>query len=376
MSRTNISKTQQHGKKVYLYARLSHEDDNGQGDSSNSIQHQQLILEKYAVENGYNEWEFVYDDGFSGGDWSRPAFVKMIEDVEAGNVLAIICKDLSRFGRGHLKVGYYTEMLFPKMDVRFVAIGDNVDSDIGENDIAPMLNIFNEWYLKSTSKKIRAVTTAKGNAGERLAVIPIYGYKKDENSRSKTALVLDDESAAVVQRIFKMFIEGTPMAQIAQKLMGERILNPSAYKYERGIMAKQRPMKDPYLWNPTTIQKILDAPEYLGKTTNFKTYSKSYKDNKSRFNSPENMMVFENTHEPIIDQTTWDIVRKMRQTKRYAPRYGKVGMFTGLLHCSDCNEKLYYSSREIWNKDRTISRIDGAYSCSNYRKTTQYSNSV
>ena len=231
-----------------------------------------------------------------------------------------------------------------------------------------MVNIFNEWYLKTTSKKIRNVWQLKGKSGERLAVIPIYGYRKDDDNPKQ--LVIDDESAAVVRRIFKMCTDGIGAAEIAKTLMSERLLNPSAYKYEKGIMKKQRPMKDPYLWNATTIHKILDAPEYLGMTINFKTWSKSYKDNKSRLNPKDKQMVFENTHPAIIDEGTWAIVRKMRQTKRRAPRYGAVGLFTGLVYCSDCNAKLYYLTREL--RTKTATRYEGAYSCSEYRKATQY----
>jgi len=360
--------SRQPSKKNYLYARLSKEDAK-LGDSY-SIVNQRKILTKYAEENGFQNFEFIYDDGYSGGDWERPAFKKMIDEVEQGLVSTIIVKDLSRFGRGYLQSGIYQEILFPKMDVRLISVHENLDSDEGENDFVPMINLFNEWFLKSTSQKIRAVKQAKGNAGERLAVIPIYGYRKVEEG--STRLEIDDESAEVVQRIFKMFIAGTPMAQIAQQLMSERLLNPSAYKYDKGIMTKQRPMKDPYYWNSTTIQKILDAEEYTGVTINFKTWSKSYKDPKCRWNPPENRMVFKDTHPAIVDEGTWEIVRKRRQTKRRKTRYGQVGLFTGVLYCADCGEKLYYRTREIWNKAKTEVRYEGLYSCSSYRKATQY----
>jgi hypothetical protein len=199
-------------------------------------------------------------------------------------------------------------------------------------------------------------------------VIPIYGYRKAKEG--STALEVDEESAAIVHRIFEMCTQGIGAAEIARTLMSERILNPSAYKYEKGIMTKLRPMKDPYMWNATTIHKILDAPEYLGMTINFKTWSKSYKDNKCRWNPEENRLVFENTHPAIIDEGTWAIVRKMRQTKRRSPRYGEVGLFTGLVYCSDCNAKLYYSTREL--KTKSATRYEGAYSCSEYRKAVQY----
>jgi DNA invertase Pin-like site-specific DNA recombinase/succinate dehydrogenase flavin-adding protein (antitoxin of CptAB toxin-antitoxin module) len=353
-------------RKEYLYGRLSKEDAK-HGDSY-SIINQQKILTKYAEENGLNNYEFIFDDGYSGGDWERPAFKKMIEEVEQGLVSTIVVKDLSRFGRGYLQSGIYQEILFPKMDVRLISIHENLDTDEGENDFTPMINFFNEWFLKSTSQKIRAVKQAKGKAGERLAVIPIYGYRKA--AEGSNVLEIDEESAVVVRRIFKMCTEGKGAAEIAKTLMSERQLNPSAYKYEKGIMAKRRPMKDPYMWNATVIHKILDAPEYLGMTINFKTWSKSYKDSKSRQTPEENRLVFENTHPAIIDEGTWAIVRKMRQTKRRAPRYGEVGIFTGLVYCSDCNAKLYYLTRKLTTK--AGERYEGAYSCSEYRKDVQY----
>ena len=359
-------KRQLNERKVYLYARLSKEDEK-HGDSY-SIVNQRKILTQYAEENGFKDWQFICDDGFSGGDWERPKFKTMIEEVEQGLVSTIIVKDLSRFGRGYLQSGIYQEILFPKMDVRLISIHENLDSEDGENDFTPMINFFNEWYLKSTSQKIRAVKQNKGKSGERLAVIPIYGYRKA--SKGSTVLEIDEESAAVVRRIFKMCTEGKGAAEIAKTLMNEGLLNPSAYKYEKGIMTKKRPMKDPHMWNATVIHKILDAPEYLGMTVNFKTWSKSYKDNKSRWNPEEKRLVFENTHPAIIDEGTWAIVRKMRQTKRRAPRYGNVGLFTGLVYCSDCGAKLYYSTRELRTKSAT--RYEGAYSCSEYRKAVQY----
>ena len=358
----------QPSKKIYLYGRLSNEDAN-KGDSY-SIENQRKILTKYAEDNGFKNYEFVYDDGYSGGDWERPAFCKMIEEVENGLVSTIIVKDLSRFGRGYLKVGFYQEILFPQLDVRLISIQENLDSHDGENDFTPMINFFNEYYLKSTSQKIRAVQQSKGKSGQRMAVIPIYGYRKDPDNPKQ--LIVDDESAAVVRKIFQLSVDGHGPAQIARMMNEARLLNPSAYKYETGIMSKQRPMKDPYFWNTTTIHKILDAPEYLGHTVNFKTVSNSYKDNKSRPNAPENMMTFENTHPAIISEETWEIVRKMREHKRRSPRYGEPGLFSGVAYCADCGNKLYFHTQQIHNKARTESYLKGSYSCSVYRKATQY----
>ncbi len=350
----------------YLYGRLSHEDEL-QGDS-NSIINQRKILTKYAEDNGFTPYKFIYDDGFSGADFERPAFAQMIEEVEAGDVATVIVKDMSRFGRDYLKVGFYTEILFSEKDVRLIAVNDNVDTGRGENDFTPMMNLFNEWYVKNTSKKIRAVWQAKGKSGERLAVIPPYGYRKDPEDSKQ--LIIDEESAAVVRRIFRLSVEGQGPAQIARLLNGEHLLNPSGYKYEHGILKKARPCKDPYFWNTTTVHKILDAPEYLGETINFKTWTKSYKDKKVHLTPPEKQLVFEHTHPAIIDPETWDIVRSMRQHKRRAPRYGNPGLFSGVAYCADCGNKLYFHTRAIKNKWGT--RYEGSYSCSEYRKDVQY----
>ena len=354
-------------KITYLYGRLS-KDDERLGESM-SIENQRLILTKYAEENGHAPYEFVYDDGISGADWDRPGFNRILGDVEAGRVKLLVMKDRSRLGRDRLKLGFLTEILFPRHDVRYIAIHDNTDSE-REDDVAPLIDLFNEWYVRNTSKKIRAVLQAKGKSGERLAAIPPYGYRKAEGNPKQ--LAIDDESAAVVRRIFRLSVDGCGPAQIARTLNSERILNPSAYKYEHGIVAKARPCKDPYFWNTTTVHKILDAPEYLGTTVNFKTYTKSYKDSRSRPNPPEKQLVFEGTHPPVIDAETWDIVRKMREHKRRAPRYGEPGLFSGTAYCSDCGSKLNFHTRTVWNKAKTQSRLEGSYSCSEYRKDVQY----
>jgi DNA invertase Pin-like site-specific DNA recombinase len=295
----------------------------------------------------------------------------MIGDVEAGLVSTIICKDMSRFGRNYLKVGFFTEILFPEKDVRLIAVYDNLDSERGESDFTtPLVNVFNEWFVRSTSMKIRAVKTSQGKSGQRLAVIPPYGYHKDPNNPKK--LIIDEESAAIVRQIFQLSVDGHGPSQIARMMNDSRLLNPSAYKYENEILKKPRPCKDPYFWNTTTIHKILDAPEYLGHTINFKTFSKSYKDSKSRPNDPENMMVFENTHPAIIGEDVWEIVRKMREHKRRAPRYNDPGLFSGVAYCSTCGSKLYFHTQRIRTKAQPEPFLRGSYSCSVYRKRTQY----
>ena len=350
-------------KKIYLYARLSQEDE--QAGDSNSIVNQRSILTKYAEENNLTPYEFVYDDGYSGTNWERPAFSQIIEDVEAGLVSIVIVKDLSRFGRDYLKVGFYSEILFPKHDVRLIAVHDNVDTDLGENDLAPMVNLFNEWYVKSTSRKVRAIINAKGKSGERIGVVPPYGYRNSQTSPAK--LEIDEESAVVVRRIFDMYVNGAGARGIAITLTSEGVLNPTTYKSENGILKKPRPTGTTTYWHATTVRGILDSQEYLGHTVNFKTYSKSYKDKKSRKNAPENIMVFENTHPAIIDKATWDVVRKMRSHKRRPPVYGTPGMFSGLSFCSDCGAKLYFNMRKITTK-KYGEKLDGAYACSVYKK--------
>jgi Site-specific recombinases, DNA invertase Pin homologs len=350
-------------KKIYLYARLSQEDE--QAGDSNSIINQRSILTKYAEENNLTPYEFVYDDGYSGTDWERPAFSQIIEDVEAGNVSTVVVKDLSRFGRDYLKVGFYSEILFPNHDVRLIAVHDNVDTDLGENDLAPMVNLFNEWFVKSTSRKVRAIINAKGKSGARIAGVPLYGYRNSEENPGK--LEIDEESAAVVRRIFNMYANGVGARGIAMALTSEGISNPTTYKSENGILKKPRPAGTTTYWHASTIRIILDSQEYLGHTVNFKTYSKSYKDKKSRKNAPENQMVFENTHPAIVDKAIWDIVRKMRSHKRRPPVYGTPGMFSGLAYCADCNAKLYFNMRKITTK-KYGEKLDGAYACSVYKK--------
>jgi len=355
-------------KKKYLYGRLSKEDEL-QGDS-NSIINQRNILTRYAEENGFRGCEFIYDDGYSGADFERPAFKKMIEEVEAEQVDTIIVKDMSRFGRDYLKVGFYTEMLFVEKGVRFIAINDNVDSAQGENDFVPMMNLFNEWFVRNTSKKIRAVKQAKGKAGGRLTGYPIYGYRKDP--ADKEVWLIDPESAEIVKRVYQMFVSGFNASQIANTLTEERVLCPSAYKEINGINKAAKACQDPRHWNASTISKMLDAREYIGDTINFKTYTKSYKDKRSRLNPIENQMIFENTHSAIIDREMWEIVRKMRTHKHRPPRRGNVGLFTAIAYCADCDKKLYFQTREVFNKDKTKSRIEELYSCSTYRTRTQY----
>jgi DNA invertase Pin-like site-specific DNA recombinase len=354
--------------KIYLYGRLSKEDE--QQGESNSIVNQRDYLVAHAKAEGYENYEFIFDDGFSGADFERPSFKRMIEEVEAGKVAKVIVKDMSRFGRDYLKVGFFTEVLFVDKNVHFKAVADNVDNMQGNNDIVPVMNLFNEWHVKNTSDKIRTVKQAQGKAGIKLTVYPKYGYRKSPDDKKQW--IIDDESAAVVRRVFTMFVGGINPAQIAATLTAERILCPSAYKEINGINKAPQKCKEPCHWHTTTIHKMLDTREYIGDTVNFKTFTRSYKDKRSKANPVENQMIFEGTHPAIIEKDVWELVRKLREHKHRPTRHGNVGLFTGIAYCSDCEEKLYYLTREIWNKARTKSRLDGAYSCSSYRKQTQY----
>ena len=345
-------------KKICLYARLSEEDE--KLGESNSITNQRSILTKYADENRLTPYEFIFDDGFSGGpNQKRPAFTKMIDEVEAGLVSTVIVKDMSRFGRDYLYVGMLTEILFPKMEVRLIAIHDNVDSERGENDFMPIMNMFNEWHVKTTSKKIRAVFQAKAASGQRVSGIPIYGYCNDPENRKQ--LIIDEEAAAVVRSIFQMSVDGLGPCQIARVLNTKRLLCPNAYKLERGILAKPRPTgSDPYFWRSQTVAGILSAQEYLGRTVNLKTWTRSYKDKQRYFNPEEKWLVFEGTHPPIIDEATWEIVQRMRQHKRRPPRYGETILFSGTAYCADCKKKLYYRRRAVKGG------FAGGYVCATY----------
>jgi len=343
-----------------LYTRLS-QDDERQGDS-NSIVNQKKILAKYASDNGFRNAKFYVDDGVSGTTFDRPGFNEMIEDVEAGRVKTIIIKDMSRFGRDYLKVGYYTEVLFPEMNVRFIAINDGVDSDYGDNEFTPFRNIINEWYARDTSKKIRAVKHSKGQAGEPMSSNPPYGYMKDpENPKH---FVIDEEAAEVVRMIFQLCIDGKGPSQIAKILEQDKVLTPTHYEISKGRKAITRPPKDPYAWCDPIIARILDRMEYIGHTVNFKTYKKSYKQHKKLHNDPDKWLIFENTHEPIIDESVFETVQKLRENKKRPTRLGEIPMLSGLVVCADCGSKLYYHR----GKNRT--RDEEHYCCSKYRHRT------
>mgnify|MGYP001705165963 FL=1 len=318
-----------------LYCRLS-QDDMLQGES-NSITNQKAILKKYAEDNGFSNTVYYVDDGVSGTTFERDGFKAMMADVEAGKVSTVITKDLSRLGRDYLKTGEYIEIIFPDYDVRYIAINDGVDTLKSENELMAFKNIFNDWYARDTSKKIRAVFKAKGQSGKPLSY-PIYGYKRSETD--KNLWVIDDETAEVVRKIFRLCIDGYGPAQIARILTEEGIPTPTAYALSQG---RDNGHKNAKLdrWGSETISGILEKPEYCGHTVNFRTHVKSYK-NKKRVNNPkEDWLIFENTHEPIITQQEFDLVQELRKNKRRPTKHEEVNPFSGMVYCADCGKKMY-----------------------------------
>ena len=345
------------GDVTALYARLS-KDDDLVGDS-NSIVHQKEILAKYAKEHGFTNIEFYVDDGFSGTNFNRPDFQRMMADAEEGKISTVIVKDMSRFGRDYIMVGYYTEIYFSNLDIRFIAINDNVDSNIQtENDLTPFKNVFNEWYARDTSKKIRAVFKAKGNSGKHLTTNPPFGYKKDPNDKDKW--IIDDEAAATVRRIFQMYVDGYRISEIGHKLTEEKVETPILYYINRGIKTNAR-SEYPEIWDLMSIKYILSQTAYAGHTVNFQTAVKSYK-TKKQVNLPRNQwVIFRNTQEAIIDEKTFETVQQMRKVKRARTKYNEPNMFSGLLYCADCGNHLTIQ-RVARNR-----KMDN-FSCATYRK--------
>ena len=345
------------GDVTALYCRLS-KDDEQIGDS-NSIVHQKEILAKYAKEHGFTNIEFYVDDGFSGTNFNRPDFQRMMADAEEGKISTVIVKDMSRFGRDYIMVGYYTEIYFSNLDIRFIAINDNVDSNIQtENDLTPFKNVFNEWYARDTSKKIRAVFKAKGNSGKHLTTNPPFGYKKDPNDKDKW--IIDDEAAATVRRIFQMYVDGYRISEIGHKLTEEKVETPILYYMNRGIKTNAR-SEYPEIWDLMSIKYILSQTAYAGHTVNFQTAVKSYKTKKQIRLPKEDWIIYRNTQEPIIDEKTFETVQQMRKVKRARTKYNEPNMFSGLLYCADCGNHLTIQ-RVARNR-----KMDN-FSCATYRK--------
>lgn len=341
-----------------LYARLSQED--ALDGESNSIANQKKILLKYATDNHFSNPTFFIDDGVSGVTFDRPGWNEMIRLAEAGKIQTVIVKDMSRMGRDYLKVGYYTESFFAERDIRYIAINDGVDSDKGDNDFTPFRNLFNDFYARDTSKKIRAVMRAKGNAGEHLCTNPPYGYQKDLADKKKW--IVDEEAAEIVKRIFDLCISGKGPMQIAKLLTAQHILTVKAHYAQRD--GKPLPEK-PYQWSPKSVAGILERPEYTGCTVNFKTYSKSHKLKKRLHNAPENQRIFPNTQPAIIEEQVFARVRELRENKRRpAKQAERQGLFSGLLYCADCGSKLHFAT------GKNMTPQQDCYRCSRYKSNT------
>ena len=339
-----------------LYERLSR-DDELQGES-NSISNQKQMLEDFARRNGLPNPTHFTDDGISGTRFDRPGFLAMMEEVEAGRVEAIVIKNMSRLGRDYLKVGQVMEVLRQR-GVRLIAINDGVDSLKGDDDFTPFRNIMNEFYARDTSRKIRSVFKSKGMSGKHLTGTVIYGYLWDEK---REHWLVDEEAAEVVRRIFSLTLEGYGPYQIACKLSADRIEIPVVHlaRFNEGVN-RSKPVKDPYGWGSSTIVNILKKREYLGHTINFKT-RKHFKDKKSHYVSEDEWTIFENTHEAIIDQQTFDLAQKIRSNvRRYPNGWGEAAPLTGLLYCADCGGKMYVHRT---NNGKRVSQ----YTCSNYTK--------
>ena len=342
-----MSVKQTESKITVLYERLSRDDDNA-GDS-NSIVNQKKYLESYAQQRGYTNCRHYTDDGWSGGNFERPAWKQLIADIEAGKVAHVIVKDMSRAGRDYLQTGFYTEVFFRQHDVHFVAIANSVDSnDQNSNEFAPFLNIMNEWYPRDTSKKVRVSLRQRGTSGKHMGKPP-YGYRCDPED--KDHWILDEEAAQVVKLIFDLCIDGKGPEQIARILEEKQILTTRALYAKR----KKKPMPErPYHWGNQSIVAILERQEYTGCTCNFKTYSKSYKLKKRIPNEPEDMFYLPDTQEAIVSQAQFDRVQELRKNKRRPVKAERQGLFSGLLFCADCGSKLHFA---------TSKRFEGKQDC-------------
>ena len=346
-------------RKTALYCRLS-QDDGIEGDS-NSIQNQKAILQKFAEDHHFPSPCFYVDDGFSGGNFQRPAFQQMISDMENGEIGIIVTKDLSRLGRNQLHTGLYIEERFPMFGVRYIAINDNVDTDSSEsNDLMPFKNLFNEWFIRDTSRKIRAVLKAKAERGERLGTRAPYGYRKDPGTKK---LIVGDEAAAIVRRIFAMCASGSGPSQIARILKKEQILTPTMYAYTRfGITHTCLDTAHPYNWSDSAIANLLENEIYLGNTVNMKHSSRSYKDKRRVEHPREECLVFENTHPALITREVWDMVQRVRKNKRRLTKMEEQNKYSGLVFCADCGSNM------VLHRAHTMSSSYNHFTCRTYKK--------
>ena len=363
-----MSAKQTEGKITALYERLSRDDDLA-GDSS-SIVNQKRYLEGYAQQRGYTNIRHYTDDGFSGGNFDRPDWKRLVADIEAGRVSTVLVKDMSRVGRNYLQTGFYTEVFFREHGVHFIAIANNIDSDDSSTgEFAPFLNIMSEWYLRDQSRKVAMAYKVKGKAGKPTTNNPIYGYKKDPED--KDHWLIDDEAAAVVRRIFRLAVEGHGPYGISKMLTAEKVESPAYYMAVRGrgLWKSREDLSRQHDWYGETVKSILMHPEYMGHTVNFRTSKKSYKDKKVQ-NAPEDWLIFENTHEAIVDAETWELAQKVRRTQRRKTHLGEASPLTGLCFCADCGAKMYqHRGRGVSNGYETIK---DSYNCSTYTLTIEH----
>ena len=346
-----------------LYTRLSRDD--GTDSESNSIANQKRLLSQKAKELGFTNVKFYVDDGYTGTNFNRPGFQELLDDIEMGYISVVMVKDLSRLGRDYVSVGHYTDNYFPEHNIRFIAVNDMVDSDEGENEIAPFKNIMNEMYARDISRKIRSSNRIRGNLGEPLAQPP-YGYMKSPENKKKW--IIDPDASQVVKSIFRICIEGKGNEAIAHVLQSNKIYIPMAYWHSKGLNrgGKQMPA-DPYRWSKTTVRKILTQQEYCGDVINFKTYSKNFKNKKRLMNAEENWRIFKDVHEPIIEREIFELVQEnLLKVKRRAPKpeNAKKHIFSGLIRCGDCGSNMRYHTN-------TTNKEIHYFSCGNYIKDTR-----
>lgn len=342
-----------------LYARLSRDDE--KDGISGSIQNQRAILEKYAKDNKLPNPRFFYDDGFSGVLFNRPAFMEIMELAEQGLVANLVVKDHSRLGRNRLIVGQLLEKDFIRLNVRYIAIMDNIDTKNGISDLVPMQDLFNEWHAKNTSDKVRKVMQSKGMSGKHLTTNPPFGYMKSPDDKEQW--IIDEPAAEVVKRIFDLCISGLGPTQIAKKLKAEKVMTPTEYWNSIGRKCSNPPAV-PFGWVADTVSNILDKQEYCGDTVNFRTTSKSFKLKKRLERPQDEWQIFENTHPAIVDRETFALVQELRKHRRRPTKSGIVSMFSGLLYCADCGEKLYYSVTNNYKREQAY------FFCSSYRKNS------
>ena len=343
-----------------LYARLSRDDE--KEGISGSIQNQKAILEKYASDNRLPNPKFFFDDGYSGVSFTRPAFMEIMELAEQGLVANLVVKDHSRLGRNRLVVGQLLEEDFVRLNVRYIAIMDNIDTANGVSDIVPMQDLFNEWHAKNTSDKVRRVMQSRGNAGIPLTTNVPFGYKKDPEDKNKW--IVDEPAAEVVRQIFQMCVSGLGPTQIAKRLKADGVMTPSEYQRSNGVNCPTKLPEYPHKWCSHTVAEILDRQEYVGDTVNFRTCRQSFKLKRQLDRPQEEWKIFPDTHPAIIDRETFALVQNLRQHRRRPTRTGAVSMFSGLLYCADCGSKLGYSATNNYKREQAY------FFCSGYRKNT------